>query len=157
MERHRVMPLALLMAGGPAAVGGPGRCQQQDWAGWLHSQGRCWGLQHHLCSADSGAAYLQRCRPYPGRRPALKAQGERWSVTGGVCQHSDTQHIQPTPKTGALGAAHATAGGSWVWVQSKAPQDVMGQKSLANILSVLHPPLRALHRTLCLERPKYHN
>lgn len=104
MERHGVVAPELLMAGGPAAEGGPGRCQQQDWGGWLHSQGGCWGLQHHLCFAGSGAAYLQRCHPYPGHRPALKAEGERWSVTGGVCQHSDVQHIQPPKNRGSGGS-----------------------------------------------------
>lgn len=89
MEKHGVMPPALLMAGGPAAAGGPGRWQQHNWGGWPHSQDRCWGLQHRLCFADSEAAYLQRCHPYPGRMPALKAEGERWSVRGGVCQHTD--------------------------------------------------------------------
>lgn len=138
MERHRVVPPLLLRAGGPAAEGGPGRWQQQDWGVWLHSQGGCWGLQHHLCFADSEAAYLQRCHPYPGHRPALKAEGERWSVTGGVCQHSDSQLNQP-PQNWVSGGSPAE--GSWVWVQSKASEGLMGQKSLANILSVLHPPV----------------
>ena len=136
------MLLALFTAGGPAAVAGPGRRQQQGRGGGPRSRGHCWGLRRCLCFAGSEAACLQRCRPYPGRTPALKAEGERRLVTGDACRHPDAWHIQPPPAPGSPGQPVPAAGDSWVRVQLKASwQGWMGQKSLANILSVLHPAL----------------
>lgn len=152
MERHGVMPPALLMAGGPAAAGGAGQCLQQDWGGWLHSQGHCWGLQHHPCFADSEAAYLQRCHPCPGRRPALKAEGEV-SVTRGVCQYSDTLHIQ-TPQNWGSGAAlpQLRAAGAGCSQRHHRPEELS-----KHLVSPAPTSLSTLHQILFLGRPKNTN
>jgi len=158
------MPLALLTASGPAAAAGPRRRQWQGWGGGLRSRGRCWGPWRCLCFADSEAACLQRHHPYPGRTPALEAEGERWSITGSACWHPNARHIQPPPSTAVPRAARAR---SWGQLHPSVVQGIMvgtdGPEELSKRLASPAPspspraPPSTLHQTLCLERPKNHN